>query len=309
MIIFLTTAAHGYTTKGLFNMAAPRPPLQHRTYGWLFKQPKLSAGAVVFTDVDRLPYEFLRRAERIAVKLSQSGVHVLNRPGQVRGRFDLLRFLYDEGLNPVQVWRADERPRIDRRYFPVFLKSESAHSVPFGGLIDDQAELDARIENLRESGVPPSHVLVTRFQNEEDRPGVWRRFTVYRIGPRLFPGLSVIEDKPFVKYGRYGLAEQEDFELCLKSWRENWHSDWAEKMFRAGCIDYGRADFGVVDGQPVLYEINTNPDIPYKHRSRDASYLQASRATQRLVANAMTGLDRPDIEVDLSKVNTRPLAI
>ena len=309
MIYFFTAASHGFTTKGLLNVPVSRPPLVHKPYGWLFEQPSIKFGTAIFTDFDRLNYEHLRRAERISRNLQKAGVRVLNRPAQVRGRFELLRHLHDTGRNPVQVWRAEERPKLSPEDFPVFLKSEGAHKYPIGGLIKTQAQLDREIDRLPDRGVPVSFILVTRFCNTETRPGVWRRYTSYRIGSRVFAGLPLAEDKPFVKYGKYGLATPEDFADATATWRENRYVDWAQSMFDTARIEYGRADFGMVDGKPVLFEINTNPDIPYRHKSRDPAYLLASRATQSLVGYALAALDQPDVEVDLTKINKKSLAI
>lgn len=309
MIYLFTTAAHSYTADGFRFLADRRPPLKQKSYGWLFRQNGLCLATAIFTDFDRLNYEQHRRADWIAAKMTEAGVRVLNRPAQVRGRFELLRSLHDTGRNPYQVWRAEERPRMPAARFPVFLKSEGAHSQPYGGLIGSQAELDAAIENLPGSGAPLAHVLVTQFCNVEIRPGIWRRCTSYRVGGQCFPGLPIVEDNPFVKWGKYGLATESDFADALAFWREDPHADWVREMFEAARIDYGRADYTVVNGKPVLFEINTNPNIPYRHRSRDGAYLQASRSTQRLVARMVGGLDGKDREVDLVKVNRRNVLI
>jgi len=41
----------------------------------------------------------------------------------------------------------------------------------------------------------------------------------------------------------------------------NPHADWIRDVFRLARIDYGRIDYGFVDGRPQAYEINTNSTI------------------------------------------------
>ena len=42
---------------------------------------------------------------------------------------------------------------------------------------------------------------------------------------------------------------------------ENRHGEELRPAFEIGGIEFGRADFGLVDGRPQVYEINTNPTI------------------------------------------------
>jgi len=278
-------AARGYLApaSGLVDLKAPRVPVRRRSYDWLFRQRRLRLAAAIFTDLDRLSSDDHVRAEQIAAKFEKRGIRVFNRPARVKLRFELLRRLHDTGRNPFQVWRAEERPAVPADRFPVFVKSEGAHKRPVGGLIHDQASLDAVIGGLAHDGFPIRHFLVTEFCNAAMRDGVWARYTSYKIGERVFAGLPIFEDDPFVKYGTYGLAGEADFEHAVAVWQENRHAAALRRFFDIACIDYGRADYTVLDGRPVLYEINTNPTIPYEHVSRNDAYLAASRAVQRQV--------------------------
>ena len=41
----------------------------------------------------------------------------------------------------------------------------------------------------------------------------------------------------------------------------NPHEAWIREIFRLARIDYGRIDYGMLDGKPQVWEINTNPTI------------------------------------------------
>jgi len=41
----------------------------------------------------------------------------------------------------------------------------------------------------------------------------------------------------------------------------NPHADELKRAFEIAGIDYGRADYGIVNGRPQIYEINTNPHL------------------------------------------------
>jgi hypothetical protein len=43
--------------------------------------------------------------------------------------------------------------------------------------------------------------------------------------------------------------------------REDPYRDTLRQVFELAEIEYGRADFGIVEGKPQIYEINTNPTI------------------------------------------------
>ena len=59
-------------------------------------------------------------------------------------------------------------------------------------------------------------------------------------------------------------AEQlSEFEAFM---REHPHHEWLKRVFQEAKIDYGRVDYGMVAGAPVVWEINLNPD--YGNRSR-----------------------------------------
>ena len=276
-----------------------------RSYKWLLRRQSLRASVVVFTDFDRLIFDEHLKISQLARLFEANGVRVVNDPARVRMRYDLLHYLHKIGWNPYQVWRATSFPELPDEVFPVFLKSEGAHSAPLGGLLASQAQLDGQIERIKAGGVPLHHILVTQFIDAPIREGVWQRNTHFCVGDKIFPGLPVIEDSPFVKYGRPGLATAEDFDRVIAASYDDLYNEDMRRVFAMANISYGRADYVVVNDKPVIFEINTNPTLPYQNKSKNPLFVDASNDSRLRVLEAFCDLDGPNIN---SKWNRKTLA-
>ena len=106
-----------------------------------------------------------------------------------------------------------------------------------------------------------------------------------------------------MRRGKHGLATEQMYQDDDRATRENRFSDCIGEAFRIAEIQYGRADFGLVNGRPQVYEINTNPNLgilaPHHSSTRMASL---AFARQRL-AQFLEAIYVPDggelIEVDI----------
>ncbi len=297
MILFVTTADHRYTLTG----AIPQWRLRRRarvvSYDWLFRQSAIRAGAVVFTDFDRLRHYELVAAGSIYRQLRDGGIKVFNDPAKARQRYDLLHHLHAEKLNHFRAYRAIPCPMPER--FPVFLKGETDHGQDFERLIADQATLQRSIEEIENQGVSLRNLLVIEFANTPIRENVYQRWTVYRIGDAMIAGNPVGEASPFVKYGTPGLTTGPEFEALARWMRENPDAEILKRAFDIARIDYGRADYGNDDGSIAIYEINTNPKIGTRLPNLHAEFLQASRESLDAVLAAIVALDGRDRTVRL----------
>ena len=306
MYIF-THEKYLFTTKALRRFRGVRPNVRVRSYKWLFRRKNLRAHTVIFTDFDRLIFDEHLMIGQLAKRLEGNGVRVLNNPARVRMRYDLLYHLHKKGWNPYQVWRATSVPELPAEVFPVFLKSEGAHSAPLGGLLASQDELEAQIEHIKTMGIPLHHILVTQFVNAPIREGVWQRNTHFCIDKKVFAGLPVIEDSPFVKYGRAGLATPDDYDRVIAQSYDDQYTPDITKAFTMANIEYGRADYVVLNGKPVIFEINTNPVLPYHNKSKNRQFVIASDDTRMRILEALRDMDGPNIDTSwnskaLSKV-------
>jgi hypothetical protein len=295
MIYFIATGRHLYTVRALAKSPLLVRVVKTRSYDWLFRQSRVSAAAIVFSDFERLLYHEHLEAARIANVLREGGVRILNHPAFARQRFDLLFQLHKQGINPFQMYRAVCDPKPAR--FPVFVKSESEHRKILDALYHNQEELNRALGDLRDKGVPLQNILVTEFANSPVREGVWQKQTAYRVGDRFIAAPQVGEDRPFVKYGTRGLASEAEFQQGVDTVEANRYPAELERAFAIANIEFGRADYGYENGRMALYEINTNPTIPENPQYRHAGFTEAHAKVLKRLQEAILALDGPNRRV------------
>jgi hypothetical protein len=263
MIHFVTTRDHAYTLTHLADRLG-RGQCRVHHYERLLHRKRLPAGTWIFTDHERLSAYELDLAARVAARLEKGGARILNHPARVLRRFDMLNALKQAGINRFSVWRAETLPSPGS--FPVFIRNEYDHDAGDSPLIPDQAALEARLADLQERGHSLVGKLVIEYAGEEVCPGVWQRLQTYAIGGEIIAHTNVIDFRWHVKdAAELGLVERHpQFETFLANEQEfisgNLHADVLRRAFALARIDYGRADFAIVNGAPQIYEINTNPN-------------------------------------------------
>lgn len=263
MIHFVTTRDHAYTLEHLANRLG-RGQCRVHHYERLFQRKRLPAGTWIFTDHERLSAYELALAARVASRLEQGGARILNHPARVLRRFDMLGALKQAGINSFAAWRAETFPA--PASFPVFIRNEYDHDANGADLIPDQAALEAKLQDLQAHGHSLAGKLVIEYAGAEISPGVWQRLQTYCVGGAIIAHTNVIDFRWHVKdAGEPGEVERHPlFETFLANEQDfiagNLHADVLRQAFALAHIDYGRADFAIVDGAPQIYEINTNPN-------------------------------------------------
>ena len=287
MINFVTTRSHGYTVRHLVNQLGNA---RRWSYERLFRQKELRSGTWVFTDHERLSNFEIALAAKVANRLERGGARVLNHPAHVLGRHDLLKALSAAGINRFSAWRCESRPRPNS--FPVFIRNEFDHLSADLELIADQPALDATLSRMRENGIPLAGKLVIEYAGQEVSPGVWQRFATYRVGHRLIAHHNVVDFRWAAKdvQDKQRLLAHPMFETFIENERRfvegNMHDGVLRQAFDLAGIDYGRADFSLVDGRPQIFEINTNP----AHGSHNTIYRETHPQrveTQRLAEDRL----------------------
>jgi hypothetical protein len=256
MIIFVVASGHEYTLRPL-GAAGGAPRFRVMTYYRLFGRPRLPKASYIFTDFDRLgPWELQLASEACRV-LADVGCRCLSNPARALGRHALLTRLFKEGINRFDAWR----PELDEwpARYPVFLRHDDGHAGPLTDLIPDEKSLRQEIERLVGLGHPLRRLLIVEYAAEPIRPGLFRKYTMFRVGDAVFPHASEHGPDWRLKSGDYSpdreaLYREEAEALATGPFRAE-----LEQAFRVAGIEYGRADFGLVAGRPQIYEINTNP--------------------------------------------------
>ena len=264
MIVAITTRGHGDTLASLTNgtFGFPLPKFAVASYDAMICAARVANATYIFTDLERLaPWE-LRAAGELYRALNERGLRCLNDPGRAMSRVELLRALNAVGINRFNVMRAEERPRPAQ--FPVLLRHEDDHWRPFGGLFENQAELERALEEIRRTNMPLRGLLVVEFCAEPYAQGLWHKWGTFRVGANLSLDHIAVDDNWLVKRGVWEKLTDAAIKDELEAVRANRFADALKPVFELAGIEFGRADHAPVRGQPVVFEINTNPFIgPY----------------------------------------------
>lgn len=216
----------------------------------------LADGTYIFGDIERLPPPGLARARRIWDTLLARGdrVRLLNSPHSVMRRRELLRTLFDIGLNRFNAYGVEE-PREAIRY-PVFVRSAREHHGPYTPLLHNAAELSTALDELHSKGHDASDLLIVEFLDISSN-GTFHKYSVTKLGGTIFPQHAFFSDDWVVKAAKNWTPENVSADKAFLA--ENPHRDRLEKIFALANIDYGRADYAALGDDIQIWEINTNP--------------------------------------------------
>lgn len=297
MIVLLVHGTHGSTHKPL--VGAGRFDLRITPYHRALRASRLPRATYLFSDLDRLDHWELELAGRLHRLLAGAGVKALNDPARVRLRYGLLRELKDKGLNDFDVWRVDDG-RLPQRY-PVFLRRERAHRGPLSDLLHDESEARAAVKTALAEGVPAHELILIEYRAEPVREGLFRKLGMHRVGDRLVETLCGHDTSWLVKRGKLGIAGQNLYDDELDIVTTDRHARELWPAFEAAEIEYGRADFGIVEGRVQVYEINTNPTVRRLTSHPFPVRVRAERIAFRKLAEAFEAIDTnagPRIRID-----------
>lgn len=277
MIFYLVTSAHKYTIHPYFLSSKGRltPDLNGRvkvlTYEELKYHRFLPVGTYIFSDIERLSVAQTKEATRIYRKLESSGVQLLNDPLESMRRYELLRTLYEMGLNEFNVYRPTEYRKPAK--YPLFLKSESNHSGCSDRLITCHEQFNLELKNFLFENSSREDTIIEEFCDTSDREGIFRKYSAFRIGKKIIPAHLYFGRKWMVKgrnlIHKTKVMENEEREYLL----ENPHEKKLRFIFDLAKIEYGRIDYSLKENKIQVWEINTNPCLyPLKKfkRSKEA---------------------------------------
>lgn len=250
----------------------------------------VAPGTFIFTDFERLSPSQMQMAtalhDRIAAQ--HPALPLLNNPVAALGRFELLKRLKAAGLNRFDVYRIGERETISR--FPVFLRWASQHVPPLSGLLYNADDLAQAIARLPAQIRDDPDLMIVEFGAAPSADGQYRKYSAFRVGETIYAQHCFISSDWYVKYSNTNLSEAERAEHHDYV-RENPHAERLKAIFDLAGIEYGRIDYGLLDGQIQTFEINTNPTVNSRPPWWDAKADYTFYAD--LHSQAMLGLIRP----------------
>jgi len=259
-IYYFATARHTYTL-GIytaFYASASGPTIRIVPYSMIPFVAAFEPGAFIFTDFDRMSAAAIEHALPLVEALEASGSQILNHPARVPGRFDPLRRLHQAGINAFNVHRVDDWRDVTR--FPAFIRAEAGHDKPTTELIEDARALEQAVDGLKRKGGDTSGLMIVEFGNAPDEEGRYFKYSAFRVGDTIYAQHCFSSRNWWIKFANADRDERihEENRRFIK---DNPHRDQLEEIFRIADIEYGRADYCVVDGRVQIFEINTNPTV------------------------------------------------
>lgn len=301
MIVLLTTGSHTYTHDYVGEELAPFYQVSYRSF---FSRRRLKQATYIFSDFDRLSFWQLELAAHFYRQLKAAGWRVLNDPARALHRLELLQRLKSKGLNSFSAWTASAAENVDR--FPVFVRTQSAHRGNLTDLLHTPEQLSQAIDALTEQGYPIHDLMISEYCAEPNAEGVFRKLSVYRVGDQFVSAPSVYEKQWTAKLGDIGVAGGDGYRADLEDIQSGRFCPMLEPYFEAANIEYGRADFGLVNGKVEVYEINTNPSIEPATTHPFPDRVTAFQHSDKQLLSALADLDTQEtkgtIKVELPKV-------
>jgi hypothetical protein len=291
MIVFLTTARYQYIADRYLRSWG-RPfllTIQPFTYEQFLRRRTYRPGAYVFADIDRLSEDDRWRAQdawQTLRRLSEPCV-LLNEPAACLRRYDLLATLHARGTNTFRAHHLDAPPAAIR--FPVFLRVESDHAGNRTGLLSTPEALASAIAGLRAQGTRLDDWLIVEFCDTADADGLYRKYSAFRVGDRIIP-IHVFIGRDWCLKHRSALPVHSEEEEAYTA--GNPHRRELMELFELARIDYGRIDYTPFQGRLCVWEINTNPALPWEQHRDEACRRDVSARFAQQLASTWRELDR-----------------
>lgn len=289
MIYYLVTPKYGHTMHNY--LAHWAPELQSRVkimiYNDVLRARELPLGTYIFSDLERLLPVETEIATRVWEQLEAAGARLLNHPTRTLRRYELLSMLHAKGRNRFRVARASDKDA--KLAFPVFLREEGEHSGSLTKLLTNQHELDEALVGAMFRSHQLETLIVVEYCHTAGHDGVFRKYSAFMVGGRVVPCHVdcsrewVVKDTDIVNESV--MAEEASYV------RTNPHREWLEETFRLGGVDYGRIDYGVLDGALQVWEINTNPVVILTPDHYSEIHMPVKRAFAAAISPAFDAAD------------------
>jgi hypothetical protein len=180
---------------------------------------------------------------------------VLNDPARSLSRFELLRTLYERGINEFNAYRigGSETPK----RFPVFIRKEGGPEYQTPRLLHNAAEYEATVRGITWLKRSESEgMIAVELCDTSDAQGVYSKYAAFVIGDKVVPRHLIFSRNWMVKLA--DLTEPAMIEAELAYMRQNPHADMLRECARLANTTYGRIDYAMKNGRPQFWEINTN---------------------------------------------------
>jgi hypothetical protein len=262
MIFFVTPTDEAWTMEAYLQQDGR--PLSGRirtlTYDAIVAQRRLALGTYVFAALDQLTPTEIEIGVRCWQELSNAsaGVKLFNDPTRVLLRRRLLETCFSLGRNTFRVRRASEFLR--RQCFPVFIRPSHEHGGSLSPVLRNRRQLMQALAKAMLWGFRLRDLIIVEYCHTADSSGVFREYCASIVGDTIIPQSLIVSRNWITKWGNRIInaeTSQEERDYVVG----NPHADWLRQTFQLANIGYGRIDYGIKNGAPQVWEINTNPTI------------------------------------------------
>jgi len=262
LIYYLVTKPFSNTIRSF--LATWGKTLKHKVrvihYHKAFRQRHFSPGTYIFSDIERLSVRETEHAASIHDALMArwgNRFAILNHPTGSMKRYELLRALYNAGINQHNAFRVTEG-RLPEKY-PVFIRGADDHGGAATELIHSEDELCNEIDALNRRGISREDKIIVEFCDTADSSGIYRKYSAFNIDGAIIPRHVCSSRDWQVKFPDLSSPELIQEELDFLS--NNDHRAELNLFLAEDGIRYGRIDYGMRNGNIQVWEINTNPRI------------------------------------------------
>jgi hypothetical protein len=230
------------------------------TYDDIVTQQAVPLGSYIFAAIDQLSPTERTVAVQCWHELSSasSAITLLNHPTEVLCRYDLLQACFALKRNTFGVRRASEFSRPQR--FPVFIRAEWEHTGGLTRLLYTRRQVAQALTKLLLLGYRLRDLLIVEYCETVDAAGVFREYCAAIVGDRIMPQ-ALVHNHDWVTKWDGRLVDADRAREQREYVDSNPHAEWLRETFDLAKIRYGRIDYGLKDGVPQVWEINTNPTI------------------------------------------------
>ncbi len=234
--------------------------LQVCDYADLTAHQELRGNTAIFSDLEASGPATLAVATAVHGQLAAAGVRVVNDPQRSLRRYDLLTTMHAEGINAFRAVRP--KAALEALRYPVFVREERDHSGPLTDLLASPAQARRALRRLTSPlhGYRRDELLVVEFCDTAGSDGIFLGYAAFRVGDRIFPRWRY-RCRHWVAKARWRLIDATSVREEAAYRDEHPHAEWLARVFERAGIEYGRMDYGVLNGRPQLWEINSNPTI------------------------------------------------
>jgi predicted N-acetyltransferase YhbS len=261
MIYYLVTAQHGYTMRSYLeswgrDLAGRIAVVSYEELAAGRALPDRGA-SYVFSDLDRVSPQLRAALGAMHERLVSSAgkARVLNDPLRSLLRLDALRALHAQGVNAFDAWRLDD-PRLPER-FPVYLRRQAGFANNQPPLLRNADEYRQALAQIDARGLAREELMAVEFCDTADATGVYRKYGAFVIGGRIVPRHVFFSRRWMVKSA--DLVDPAKLAEEIEYLDANPHAELLRRAAEIAGVSYGRIDYGLLDGRPQIWEINTNP--------------------------------------------------